>query len=420
MADQAPPEDFTQLNADIAALPERLRVHALAKTLGVTSKQVLAALAELGENVRSAQSSIDKSAAEQVFAALFGAQPEPAAPVVLVPESVSEVTPAAAPLFLQPQPVVRATRVKKESALEDNAEEATAEVATARRRRTRRTSKNTEAEQTPVGHQTELSVVEMVQVDVTPEVGELAESDTTGDAGEEESTGNRRRRRGRRGRGRGRSDLSPVEDGSLTAGAERTDDSEVNETPESSSPVTDSEDELANEETGQADAEAGVDPLSRRRRRRRRRKVGSGETDLTEDISSDDPPNTVVHEREPRNKSRNRDEVQGIAGSTRLEAKRQRRRDGRDTGRRRPPILTESEFLARRESVDRVMVVRERLRAESGKVTRQEDYTQVAVLEDGVLVEHFVTTSSSASMVGNIYLGRVQNVLPSMEAAFVD
>lgn len=66
-----------------------------------------------------------------------------------------------------------------------------------------------------------------------------------------------------------------------------------------------------------------------------------------------DPPNTVVHEREPRNKTRVKDEVQGISGSTRLEAKRQRRRDGRDAGRRRPPILTESEFLARREAVDR-------------------------------------------------------------------
>ena len=136
-----------------------------------------------------------------------------------------------------------------------------------------------------------------------------------------------------------------------------------------------------------------------------------------------------MHEREPRSK-RVRDEVQGISGSTRLEAKRQRRRDGRDAGRRRPPILTESEFLARREAVDRVMVVRERganSRIAPGigddgheHATPIEDYTQVAVLEDGVLVEHFVTTATSSSMVGNIYLGRVQNVLPGMEAAFVD
>ncbi len=122
-----------------------------------------------------------------------------------------------------------------------------------------------------------------------------------------------------------------------------------------------------------------------------------------------------MHEREPRNKPRTKDEVQGISGSTRLEAKRQRRRDGRDAGRRRPPILSESEFLARREAVDRVMVVREKVGGANPAAS-----TQVAVLEDGVLVEHFVTGSSSTSMVGNVYLGRVQNVLPSMEAAFID
>ena len=103
------------------------------------------------------------------------------------------------------------------------------------------------------------------------------------------------------------------------------------------------------------------------------------------------------------------DDVRSVKGSTRLEAKKQRRREGRETGRRRPPIITESEFLARRESVERSMVVRQR-----------KDRTQIAVLEDGVLVEHYVNRSSHQSYVGNVYLGKVQNVLPSMEAAFVD
>ena len=110
--------------------------------------------------------------------------------------------------------------------------------------------------------------------------------------------------------------------------------------------------------------------------------------------------------REPRG---SRDEVQGVTGSTRLEAKRQRRRDGREQRRTRPPILSESEFLARREAVDRQMVIRQK-----------GDRTQIAVLEDGILVEHYVTRASASTMVGNVYLGRVQNVLPSMEAAFVD
>ncbi|MDR0627216.1 MAG: hypothetical protein LBG11_08180, partial [Bifidobacteriaceae bacterium] len=100
--------------------------------------------------------------------------------------------------------------------------------------------------------------------------------------------------------------------------------------------------------------------------------------------------------------------VTALAGSTRLEAKRQRRKEGRETGRRRTQI-TEAEFLARRESVDRRMVVRER-----------DGRTQIAVLEDGVLVEHYVARRTQHTMVGSVYLGRVQNVLPSMEAAFVD
>ena len=125
----------------------------------------------------------------------------------------------------------------------------------------------------------------------------------------------------------------------------------------------------------------------------------------------------MVKVRAPRERSDDTDGdgVQSVRGSTRLEAKRQRRRDGRDAGRRRVPILSEAEFLARRESVERSMVVRER-----------GERVEIGVLEDEVLVEHFVTSgvngsgSATNSLVGNIYLGRVQNVLPSMEAAFVD
>ncbi|WP_336646129.1 Rne/Rng family ribonuclease [Microbacterium sp. USHLN186] len=114
---------------------------------------------------------------------------------------------------------------------------------------------------------------------------------------------------------------------------------------------------------------------------------------------------------EPRQRQRQVEyitEPKAIKGSTRLEAKKQRRRDGRDAGRRRP-VVTEAEFLARRESVDRMMVVR----AKNGR-------TQIGVLEDDVLVEHYVARNQDASLIGNVYLGRVQNVLPSMEAAFVD
>jgi ribonuclease E len=137
------------------------------------------------------------------------------------------------------------------------------------------------------------------------------------------------------------------------------------------------------------------------RRRRRRARAGEGA-----DVQPDDPENTVVRVRSGRSAE---DEITGVAGSTRLEAKKQRRREGREAGRRRAPIVSEAEFLARRESVQREMVVRQR-----------DDYTQIAVIEDDVLVEHYVARESQVSIIGNVYLGKVQNVLPSMEAAFVD
>lgn len=143
---------------------------------------------------------------------------------------------------------------------------------------------------------------------------------------------------------------------------------------------------------------------SRRRTRRRAGEDGPEQGERTETRSES---RNVVKVRTPREPELIT-EPQKVRGSTRLEAKKQRRRDGRDAGRRRP-VVTEAEFLARRESVDRVMVVR----SKNGK-------TQIGVLEDGVLVEHYVARSQEASLIGNVYLGRVQNVLPSMEAAFVD
>ncbi|MEN8602938.1 Rne/Rng family ribonuclease [Microbacterium rhizosphaerae] len=144
----------------------------------------------------------------------------------------------------------------------------------------------------------------------------------------------------------------------------------------------------------EAEAEDGQSSSSRRRRRR-------GRDEAAEE------------QRQPVAQPRQRaveliTEPQRIKGSTRLEAKKQRRRDGREAGRRRP-VVTEAEFLARREAVDRVMIVR----SKNGRI-------QIAVLEDKVLVEHYVARNQDASLIGNVYLGRVQNVLPSMEAAFVD
>ncbi|MEO8107183.1 MAG: Rne/Rng family ribonuclease [Actinomycetes bacterium] len=170
----------------------------------------------------------------------------------------------------------------------------------------------------------------------------------------------------------------------------------------SSSEESGSDDAAEGETSGDDGDESGEGGSGTKRRRRRRRKGSGGDGE----DGGGDPARTVVHVREGRKAS---DQISGVKGSTRLEAKKQRRREGREQGRRRPPILTESEFLARREAVDRVMVVRQ-----------QGDRTQIAVLEDDVLVEHYVAQRSAATMVGNVYLAKVQNVLPSMEAAFVD
>ncbi len=109
------------------------------------------------------------------------------------------------------------------------------------------------------------------------------------------------------------------------------------------------------------------------------------------------------------------EEPKAVRGSTRIEAQRRRRSEMREKGHQRKHLVSQAEFLARRESVERTMVVRDKKRNDGGGWI-----TQVGVLEDDLLVEHFVTTESQASIIGNIYLGRVQNVLPSMEAAFID
>ena len=100
--------------------------------------------------------------------------------------------------------------------------------------------------------------------------------------------------------------------------------------------------------------------------------------------------------------------IKDVKGSTRLEAKRRHRRDTRRT-RGQHNLVIEQDFLARRENVDRQMIVREK-----------GHHTQISVIEDNILVEHYVSDIQEVSTVGNIYVGRVQNVLPSMEAAFVN
>ncbi len=194
-----------------------------------------------------------------------------------------------------------------------------------------------------------------------------------GDSDDAEGTGPRRRRR-RGGRGRGKKKPSDGADGAE-------DQDEATDASEDAS--SDDADASAEGDDSSEDGE-GEGGTRRRRRRSRGSRSGGGSTPAS---------------------SPGDDQLQG---STRLQAKRQRRRDSRD-GQRRRPVISEAEFLARRESVKRSMVVREK-----------DHRVQIAVLEDDVLVEHYVSHQVQQSMAGNVYLGRIQNVLPGMEAAFVD
>ena len=208
------------------------------------------------------------------------------------------------------------------------------------------------------------------------------ESTTSTDSEDSDSRGGRNRRRRRGGRGR----RKPQGDGA------------------------DSQDGSDDESQDSADnSEDGAESTTHRRRRRRR---ASGEDVTPGEVIDEDGVVTVVKVREVREKSERpaRDRTErGTRNRRDRDRGRNDSREYREPYRRRGTIITDGEFLARRENVDREMVVRQ-----------IGDRIQIAVIEDNVMVEHYVNRNANVSYVGNVYLGRVQNVLPSMEAAFVD
>ena len=205
------------------------------------------------------------------------------------------------------------------------------------------------------------------------------DSDAKGESDSESEDGPRGRRRRRGGRGRRK------------PGAANTDE---NSTTDENSEGSDTED----------------DGTGTHRRRRRRRATGDGA--VAGEVVEEDGVVTVVKVRETKERptrndpKRNRRERNDRPSSR---GDREYRSDYREPYRRRGTIITDTDLLARRENVDREMLVRQIA-----------DRTQIAVIEDNVMVEHYVNRNTNLSYVGNIYLGRVQNVLPGMEAAFVD
>ena len=217
---------------------------------------------------------------------------------------------------------------------------------------------------------------------------EATEKVVAAETSDSEERGNRNRRRRRGGRGRrkpGSTDAVNTENG----------------------------EEDSSEDSGEEESAEGATST---RRRRRRRATGEGVT--PGETIEEDGVITVVKVREKRERPERPARTDRNDRNDRSNRNRRDRNDRNDRGgrseyrepyRKRGTIITDGEFLARRENVDREMLVRQIA-----------DRTQIAVIEDGVMVEHYVNRNSNVSYVGNVYLGRVQNVLPSMEAAFVD
>jgi ribonuclease E len=226
------------------------------------------------------------------------------------------------------------------------------------------------------------------------EISEGASSGTESDAGvpvsegpgdEAPSTPRKRRRRGGRGRGRKKPAVQTTDD---VGGAD-------DEAPRAETAET-------QRDEAEPDADAATATPARSRTRSRSR-GGATKTPAAKPEADTKPPKEPTQTKEPGRPRRRTVEEQVAAGGPTRGIRTTRSRTGRDGRRRREPQLTPPRVT------DKLMVI-----------TEHGDRDQIAVLEENVLVQHYVTRTGATSMVGNVYLGRVQNVLPGMEAAFVD
>ena len=375
---------------DREALAPKTRIYALAKQIGVASKDLVAQFAELGMK-KSAQASVTPEEIGQLIAAL--------APTTDADgKAEAAETTDAAPADDKPAKTTKKT-AKKKSAKRATKRTAKADkkakAAQADKPEKVEEAEPEEAEQTDQPEQLEqLSEEEeklrdRVRKNVDNEISQIVDKvdaemlqEALAESGDDEDE----------------DDLTPL----ITPMPEE--DPEVYDfAPVFMAPrATPKPQRQQSEQHGADDVDEDAAP-SRESRGRRRGSRGTSRGRGAQGRSADSHGTELI--TEPK----------AIKGSTRIEAQRRRRAELREKGRERQHIVSQAEFLARRESVERTMVVRDKQRTDGAGII-----TQVGVLEDDLLVEHFVTTESHPSQIGNIYLGRVQNVLPSMEAAFVD
>lgn len=435
---------------DPSELKDKTRVYAMAKKLGLSSRQLVAQLKDMGLN-KTAQSSITRAEAGDLFAALArhagdsdagqsaaaGEDPEDAKPEGKANSSkrarrTRKATKKSAPA------------AKKETAPADvaDADSTTADAEEEKNLRYR-VRKNVDNEISQIEEKVDASLVKSALPDVKQAPDRLPDPEPAKASARAEGVGAAGAAAGGAGETTGTVDPAKLHEVLAEAGEDFEDDyyaprivpraesdedsaaydfaplfmppqqetaepsedeaadmAAIAEAADAADPAEDTEPaEAAEAEAGNKAARGGSD---KRRRGRRGTSRGRGGNENSKSKAADKEPELI-------------DEPKAIRGSTRIEAQKRRRAELREKGRERQHIVSQAEFLARREAVERTMVVRDKQREDGAGIV-----TQVGVLEDDLLVEHFVTTEAQASLIGNIYLGRVQNVLPSMEAAFVD
>ena len=385
---------------DREALAPKTRIYALAKQIGVASKDLVAQFAELGMK-KSAQASVAPEEIGQLIDAL--------APAVDA-DDTAEAAETAADTPEEDKPAKAAKKTAKKTAKKKSAKRAT--------KRTAKAEKKAKAAQEDKPEKAEEAEPEEAEQNDQPE--QPAQAEQLEQLSEEEE---KLRDRVRKNVDNEISQIVDKVDAEMLqeALAESGDDEDEDDLTPLITPMPEEDPEVYDfapvfmapratpkprrqqpEQHGADDVDEDAAP-SRESRGRRRGSRGTSRGRGAQGRSADSHGAELI--TEPK----------AIKGSTRIEAQRRRRAELREKGRERQHIVSQAEFLARRESVERTMVVRDKQRTDGAGII-----TQVGVLEDDLLVEHFVTTEAHPSQIGNIYLGRVQNVLLSMEAAFVD
>lgn len=456
-------------------LGEKVRVHALAKALGIPSAQMITVLGEHGVENKRAASTVTRADVERVLGEIIAAgKPAKKAPAKKrAPRQTAtkKATEAATTRPAEPEPEAE-SQAEPQAVSEPEAAQQSAPT----RRRGGRSGKVTRKAAAPV------SPVEPVEPESEPtrqpataspaaETVEPTEPAETVESPQEKSAGSASRRRRRRRVSRPTTQETPAEN--VVQEPAPKEQAPKNQEPEVQQPQPEPEQEPVAEASrpvvrrrivrrvGSRSAAAGAEELRRERQQEaaagsrstgddqsespagehtehsgdatassRRRRGSRGRGRGRGDQGDQNDGNTAVTETAPAHAAEHSentshepdktadeqtpvvDEPVKLKGSTRLESKRRWRQE---QGNEKHRAVTRAEFIARRENIFRSMVVRDARRQDGDGWT-----TQVGVVEDGLLVEHFVTSDDQQSTIGNIYLGRVQNVLSSMEAAFID